>query len=545
MLIALVVVSLLLMVAAAMIVRRNCPPGGGERIKHAPNPLVVTDAVDMAANPLNPSAVLHDELNAAADRSATLSSTTTTTTGRHLQNEPQCATVEDPLPSTHVGNEAAIPLGHADAQVTPGCTVACDPVTCVGVGQQLLFTGTAEHSTALPLLTGNSVSNGCSLRLLDTFLEWPADEEDATHSMFLGGRRSEGDQDPLTLTLSESDVQLAESLLEPLLATDMGVRVKVFGYEGMGVLRFVGKFHVQNDDRLGVELDLQVGRNNGTVGGRAYFACASNHGVLVPPRMVRRALDDSDERTAQIDMLMRELDNRHAPPPMPAPAPEPGTESSAGAGAPEHGLADATAFNLDSSAAIQPSDGATGQVALGRPNDVLDHRRRLDAASEIDGGSVAVASQSAGAAQMQPRQTASGPTDSDTLRQRSIVFDSDDLHGESSTDSGVGDGRGRAASIAVRNRVTGLVAVHGLAREAATLILETARTAGPGGHLFYQSAASDVVALAVRGLGSGGREAVEHFRIIKAQRDGNLVVHLEAATQHKFKSLEDLRQHYY
>ena len=67
---------------------------------------------------------------------------------------------------------------------------------------------------------------------------------------------------------------------------DVGARVTVEGYSCEGTIRFVGVHHVKGIERCGVELDDPVGKNNGTVSGHAYFACAEKHGVLVAPRKV-------------------------------------------------------------------------------------------------------------------------------------------------------------------------------------------------------------------------------------------------------------------
>jgi hypothetical protein len=45
-------------------------------------------------------------------------------------------------------------------------------------------------------------------------------------------------------------------------------------------------------DRCGVELDLPVGKNSGTVKGHKYFKCAPKHGVLCPTKWIT-FIDDS------------------------------------------------------------------------------------------------------------------------------------------------------------------------------------------------------------------------------------------------------------
>lgn len=67
---------------------------------------------------------------------------------------------------------------------------------------------------------------------------------------------------------------------------DIGRRVLVDGYDCVGSLRFVGKHHVKNVTRCGVELDENVGKNNGTIDGHQYFETTENRGILVSPRKV-------------------------------------------------------------------------------------------------------------------------------------------------------------------------------------------------------------------------------------------------------------------
>ena len=47
--------------------------------------------------------------------------------------------------------------------------------------------------------------------------------------------------------------------------TDIGKRVTVEGYDCKGTVRFVGVHVTQKLERIGVELDDPVGKNNGTV----------------------------------------------------------------------------------------------------------------------------------------------------------------------------------------------------------------------------------------------------------------------------------------
>ena len=50
------------------------------------------------------------------------------------------------------------------------------------------------------------------------------------------------------------------------LATDVRKRVVIQGYDGIkGTIRFIGVHAEDGTDRIGVELDNPVGKNNGTV----------------------------------------------------------------------------------------------------------------------------------------------------------------------------------------------------------------------------------------------------------------------------------------
>lgn len=66
----------------------------------------------------------------------------------------------------------------------------------------------------------------------------------------------------------------------------VGDRVVVEGFSCAGTLRFIGVHHEKGLPRAGVELDLPIGKNNGTVSGHTYFRCDPNKGVLVLPKKV-------------------------------------------------------------------------------------------------------------------------------------------------------------------------------------------------------------------------------------------------------------------
>jgi len=57
-------------------------------------------------------------------------------------------------------------------------------------------------------------------------------------------------------------------------------------FNKLGTVRFVGHTEFKPGYWVGVELDEPLGRNNGTVQGKAYFDCAHNHGSFVRPDKV-------------------------------------------------------------------------------------------------------------------------------------------------------------------------------------------------------------------------------------------------------------------
>ena len=59
-------------------------------------------------------------------------------------------------------------------------------------------------------------------------------------------------------------------------------------------MRFVGELPYATGSWIGVELDAPEGGNNGTIGGRQYFSCPENHGVIVRPMKVSLVTDGSE-----------------------------------------------------------------------------------------------------------------------------------------------------------------------------------------------------------------------------------------------------------
>ena len=92
----------------------------------------------------------------------------------------------------------------------------------------------------------------------------------------------------LCLCLCLSVCDMVDALLTggQVSSSDVGRRVRVEGYTCIGVLRYVGPHKVSGKPRCGVELDLPLGKNNGTVAGHTYFSCKDKHGVLCVPDKV-------------------------------------------------------------------------------------------------------------------------------------------------------------------------------------------------------------------------------------------------------------------
>lgn len=62
--------------------------------------------------------------------------------------------------------------------------------------------------------------------------------------------------------------------------------VDVSSMEKRATVKFVGKTEFKLGYWVGVEYDEPVGKNNGTVQGKQYFACTSKHGAMVRPGSV-------------------------------------------------------------------------------------------------------------------------------------------------------------------------------------------------------------------------------------------------------------------
>ncbi|CAE7715002.1 ANKRD50 [Symbiodinium sp. CCMP2592] len=87
----------------------------------------------------------------------------------------------------------------------------------------------------------------------------------------------------------------------------VGDRVEIRGEGGpqadkevlLGTVRFVGEAAFAPGEWLGLELDRQVGKNNGSVKGKAYFQCEPGHGIFVRPHCVTKVSESTDARNAK------------------------------------------------------------------------------------------------------------------------------------------------------------------------------------------------------------------------------------------------------
>lgn len=79
--------------------------------------------------------------------------------------------------------------------------------------------------------------------------------------------------------------------LQDTLSIKVGDQVQVEGYPCSGIVMFVGPHHVTGLQRVGVELEKELGKSNGTVRGHQYFVCKKEgqFAVLVNPDKVHHS----------------------------------------------------------------------------------------------------------------------------------------------------------------------------------------------------------------------------------------------------------------
>jgi hypothetical protein len=85
--------------------------------------------------------------------------------------------------------------------------------------------------------------------------------------------------------------------IEGFTIADVGRRCTVANF-GDGVVKFVGLHATKKVARVGVALDGPTGKNDGTVGGAAYFSCDANCGVLIGPSKVALVVTPTPPTTA-------------------------------------------------------------------------------------------------------------------------------------------------------------------------------------------------------------------------------------------------------
>ena len=122
-----------------------------------------------------------------------------------------------------------------------------------------------------------------------------------------------------TVSPSTTEAQTTEVSTRPIKnVKDVGQRCRVDGYDSDGTIRFIGKDVVKQKLRVGVELDLPVGKNDGTIKGNKYFTCEPKHGVYVVPKKVS-VITESSVSTPGASANMETADSQPQPK---QPAPE-------------------------------------------------------------------------------------------------------------------------------------------------------------------------------------------------------------------------------
>ena len=70
-----------------------------------------------------------------------------------------------------------------------------------------------------------------------------------------------------------------------------------------GVVRFIGTTHFSSGLWMGIELDDESGKNDGTVAGQRYFDCSPGRGIFVRPgtviRIPEQPLSEASEKCAE------------------------------------------------------------------------------------------------------------------------------------------------------------------------------------------------------------------------------------------------------
>eukprot|EP00298_Acanthocystis_sp_HF-20_P002963 c13344_g1_i2.p1 GENE.c13344_g1_i2~~c13344_g1_i2.p1 ORF type:complete len:231 (-),score=101.31 c13344_g1_i2:29-721(-) len=84
----------------------------------------------------------------------------------------------------------------------------------------------------------------------------------------------------------ERDPEDGKDLIDTMKIGDRcQVRLEAGGLE-RGQIKYLGKLHERNGYFVGVQFDLPVGKNDGSVRGQRYFECTANYGLFVFPNQV-------------------------------------------------------------------------------------------------------------------------------------------------------------------------------------------------------------------------------------------------------------------
>ena len=81
---------------------------------------------------------------------------------------------------------------------------------------------------------------------------------------------------------------------------DVGGKVVVEGFDGVGILRFFGVHVTKDAVRCGIEFEKPIGTTNGTNNGVEYFTCPEKHGTFAAPDKVRKYLASNTEASSSI-----------------------------------------------------------------------------------------------------------------------------------------------------------------------------------------------------------------------------------------------------
>ena len=78
------------------------------------------------------------------------------------------------------------------------------------------------------------------------------------------------------------------------MGVEVGQRVSIPSKDvGNGTVAFVGETDFAKGVWIGIVLDEQKGKNNGTIQGTTYFTCEANHGMFVREQLVAPPSDSS------------------------------------------------------------------------------------------------------------------------------------------------------------------------------------------------------------------------------------------------------------